>query len=370
MVDTVIVALPREDDRVNRIASGTPHLTLMYLGEEFDMDNLESVTRYLKHIAETSLHRFGLSVDRRGTLGDKDADVLFFEDGWQTENLKDVIGYLLADDHLSVAYNQQRKKFPKWVPHLTLGYPDKPAKKPQDDDDGRIWYVDFDRIAIWTGDSEGPEFLLKKHSYSDELAMSEDDVKHAETLDDVYETIEENLDDENLKIVVSEELLHSEEFTAFIESEDFEDLKHYGVKGMRWGIRKSDRVPTGVALTTQPGRKVKAKGGKFEAPSEDAKRTAIQKQKAKSSSTDSLSNTELKQMIERMQLEANYKRLAQQESGAELIKKLLLDPKYRNRQVESISELSMPVRKGAGMGIAGATIGRSIRKTDLSKIGR
>ena len=564
MVDTVIVALPEADDYVNRISSQkAPHLTLMYLGEEFDMNNLEPVVRYLKHIAETSLYRFGLSVDRRAPLGEKQADVLFFEDGWQTKKLKETIGYLLADDHIALAYNQQKKKFPKWVPHLTLGYPDEPAKKDERDYPGIHW-VNFDRIAIWTGDSEGPEFRLKSHdpivdeaAWSDELAMrdstdlgssfaeyffNEDILAHygvkgmrwgirrdpvtgirpiAQTLNDdafgrlaqksinrhnaavrkrnqkasaktlavkdakyeqqfkgtagwvrvnnavadkinprlgpmnaahqkkygdvdltdpknkaardayfsaykqeLQKALDETVDffganasetkriqldvvgdgfestwrasfknikhaegdisilitptfdvrgwivGQEFKIVVDEAITHSEEFAEFVLGEEFDELMHYGVKGMRWGVRKADRVPTGVALTTRPGRKVKAKGGKFEAPSEDAKKAATLKQKAKGSSTDSLSNQELKQMIERMQLEANYQRLTQQKSGSELVKKLFLDPKYRNRQVEGLSELTMPVRKTARAVNLARRVGDDISRMNLSGIGR
>lgn len=302
MSDIVIVALPEEYDYVNKISSEkVPHLTLMYLGDKLDDEALPGVVQYLHHVCKTSMRRFGLSVDRRGTLGDKNADVLFFQDGWQTEDLKDVIGYLLANDAISNAYNQA-KKFPNWVPHLTLGYPDNPAKEDNRDYPG-INYVNFNRIAIWVDDSEGPEFPLK--GYSDmEIAMSSSEI--------------------------------GESFSEYFFTED--TLAHYGVKGMKWGVRR-DRTPTGVEVKETPGRPVKTKGGRYEKPSEDAKRTAIQRQKARSSSTDSLSNQELKQLVERMQLEANYDRLMKQRAGSSWVQKMFTNKDHREKSIKNLEGL-------------------------------
>lgn len=539
MVDTVIVALPREDDRVNKISSEKkPHMTLLYLGENLDMDSLPQVVQYLQHVAKTSLHRFGLSVDRRGTLGDRDADVLFFEDGWQTKNIQEVQHYLRADENIAAAYAQS-KQYAKWTPHLTLGYPDTPANKLKDEEESRIYYVEFDRIAIWTGESEGPEFRLEaeRYDYPDEVGWSELKVAQAmgasfleyfmtpETLahygvpgmqwgkrkadsgtsnsgtstspraekkaakaadkadakfiaanggargymkinnmladrinpqiealnapydkklngthisnpanaalkkqyvSDYTKLLQKSLDEvaadinststtgrvklevevvdngypninfryrvskvqhddsemyveiiptfnsldlitgQKFKMVVPKEIMHSEEFADFVMSDEFDSLMHYGVPGMRWGYRKTEG-PSGVTLKVVDGKRVKATGGKGETPSEDAKRTAEQRQKARKSSTDSLSNNELKQLVERMQLEANYDRLVKQQQGSDIVRKLLGDRKYRDQQVKNINSLTMPIRTTVGAGLG---VGNTIRKTDLSGIGR
>lgn len=97
-------------------------------------------------------------------------------------------------------------------------------------------------------------------------------------------------------------------------------LAHYGVKGMKWGVRK-ERSAVEVSTKTSPGRKVKASGGKFHSPSEDAIRAAKTRQQAKKSTTDSLSNKELQELITRMNLEAQYKNLNQNNVG--IGKKLL-----------------------------------------------
>jgi hypothetical protein len=69
-----------------------------------------------------------------------------------------------------------------------LGYPEKPAKPSEK----LIYYVEFDRLALWEGNYEGMELVLKDY-YSEEVSMS-----------DYFEV--------------------GEEF-----------LEHYGVKGMKWG---------------------------------------------------------------------------------------------------------------------------------------
>lgn len=93
----------------------------------------------------------------------------------------------------------------------------------------------------------------------------------------------------------------SEEFV-----EDF--LAHYGVKGMRWGIRR-DRETTKVRASQSPGRKVKATGGDGQKASADATRAAINRQKAARSTTDSLSDAELKKLLNRMRMEVEYEKL-------------------------------------------------------------
>lgn len=104
-----------------------------------------------------------------------------------------------------------------------------------------------------------------------------------------------------------------------------ETLKHYGVPGMKWGVRRN-RTPNSVTVSTKPGKRVKTSGGKNQPASSDAKVAASLRQKAKSSTTDSLSNDELQTLVKRMNLEQQYSSLSSQKRGAgsKFIKEVIL----------------------------------------------
>lgn len=211
MSSLVVVALPEVNDPVWKLSSQkVPHLTLLYLGEADTNPNLLNIVQFVQHAASVSLRRFGLSVDRRGTLGDDQADVLFFDKEWA----KDLVNFrhqLLQDPHIRTAYDST-KQFPEWTPHLTLGYPDSPAQP--DEREYPIQWVSFDRISVWMGDSTGPEFLLDNNDWG-HLAMSG------------MNTME-----------------YGEEVAG--------ELMHYGVKGMKWGQRKAR--PTAAQINTARDR--------------------------------------------------------------------------------------------------------------------
>jgi hypothetical protein len=73
-------------------------------------------------------------------------------------------------------------------------------------------------------------------------------------------------------------------------------LAHFGVKGMRWGSRKS--------------------GSGKETPSADSKASTDLRARAKKSKVTALSNAELQQAINRMNLEQQFKRLSVNERPA------------------------------------------------------
>ena len=72
------------------------------------------------------------------------------------------------------------------------------------------------------------------------------------------------------------------------------ELYHYGVLGMKWGVRKSERQLAGIR------KKAKRDGW-----SEDAKSAA----EIRTKNPKQMSNAEMRKLNERTQLERNYKQL-------------------------------------------------------------
>lgn len=194
---TVLVAVPREDDYVWKVSSQkVPHMTLLYFGApEWTPEQLLHVTEYVEH-ATSLMRRFGMSVERRGELGPDPADVLFFEKERVYRQLNQFRDNLLAERNMHEAF-LKADQFPEWTPHLTLGYPDSPAKP--DTRDYGIGWVEFDQIALWTGDFQGPTFRLKSWDWEAEMAMGQ--------------------------------IASGRGTVSGI-------LSHYGVKGQKWGVRR------------------------------------------------------------------------------------------------------------------------------------
>src|SRR3954463_6146200 len=165
----VIAAIPDENDRVWKVSSEKiPHLTVLFLGDVDKISNLEQIMLFVEHAANTTLKRFYLPVDRRGELGEDKADVLFFKKGrYDFKAIRDFRSMLLKDDNIKTAYDSATQFDGPWNPHLTLGYPETPAKKVSDDQIASFYDVQFNKIAVWTGDFEGPDWLLK--DYWDEM---------------------------------------------------------------------------------------------------------------------------------------------------------------------------------------------------------
>lgn len=203
MSSLVIVAIPEEDDLVWKVSSEKkPHLTLMYLGETNEVNHAGRMAEFVQHALNVNEHgSFYLDVDHRGELGPDKADVLFFRNGWDSKWIKSLRGQLLQQNDIRTAFDAA-DTFPEWVPHLTLGYPTSPANPVPDD--LKLYSVCFDRVAVWVGDYEGPEFRLKWP--------------------------EREYDDNEPSVAYSD----------MGESAISDILSHHGVKGMKWGQRKED----------------------------------------------------------------------------------------------------------------------------------
>lgn len=271
---TAIVAIPRVDDYVWRISSEKiPHMTLCFLGEPgWDDSELQHATDYVEHTASL-LKQFGMGVERRGELGAEEgpkADVLFLDKGWNRVAADTFRSNLLADPTIKTAYNST-EQHDRWIPHVTLGWPDRPAKPDNRDYPGINW-IQFDKVALWTGDYSGPTFELKSEFSDDYGDVAMKDLPSS--LDDV--------------------------------------LEHYGVKGMKWGVRRRSR-PSSPA-------------------SADSQRVSALKTSAKSEkSTKHFSNSDLEDAIKRMRLEQEFSRLSgnvdktRRQKSAAFVKKVLSD---------------------------------------------
>ncbi len=102
MSNLAIVAIPTEDDYVHKISSEkVPHCTLLFLG---DIENkpIHRIASFLQHAVETiELGPFGLEVDYRGTLGEDDADVVFFKKvWWSARRVEEFRGQLLKNNEI------------------------------------------------------------------------------------------------------------------------------------------------------------------------------------------------------------------------------------------------------------------------------
>lgn len=282
MNNVAIVAIPAQDDFVYKISSEkVPHMTLLFLGETDKVKNLNLIFDFVKFAADQSLRRFGLEVESRGTLGPDQADVVVFsKHKWSGfENVKAFRSYLLKNDNIRKAYDAT-EQFPDWIPHLTLGHPDAPAKPDERDFPG-IHHVNFDRIAVWFGEFEGIEFPLRAHDWDHEWDMN---------------------------------------LAWSSGSEDVLDLlSHHGVKGQKWGVRRSmPSGPQGVTVGSKGigGRKIKTKGGGGHPAHPDAIRARTSGQIAKKSGVKALSDKELQDYTKRLQLEASVQRLNHNEKPA------------------------------------------------------
>ena len=96
-------------------------------------------------------------------------------------------------------------------------------------------------------------------------------------------------------------------------------LEHFGIKGMRWGVRRESpstpsvpKTPTPVTVITKPNTsKIATRGGERQPASDDAKRTASVHQKLRKSGVNSLSNREMQDLVTRLNLEQQLTRLTE-----------------------------------------------------------
>lgn len=125
-----------------------------------------------------------------------------------------------------------------------------------------------------------------------------------------------------------------------------DELVHFGIPGMKWGVRKassSSSAPSGsteVVVTSKRGKKttLQAKGGARHGPAQEAIDTIAAIQKSKASGLVTLSNKEIKDAVTRMNLEQQYIKLTgiDKTRGQQFIAKFLKIA--GNKQVQKIAK--------------------------------
>lgn len=90
-------------------------------------------------------------------------------------------------------------------------------------------------------------------------------------------------------------------------------LAHHGVKGQRWGVRRS--APTSRVTVTQKGKKLKTQGGQGRKAASDAVRVAELRQVRKKSGVAALSNEDLQAYQRRLNLEQSVTNLERNQPG-------------------------------------------------------
>lgn len=108
-------------------------------------------------------------------------------------------------------------------------------------------------------------------------------------------------------------------------SEDLE-LFHYGIKGMKWGVRRKEGPDGTVSSNLRAAKrqakkeaKAAARGGdeKWKRPvSSDAREAKNSRTRVKRHGSDALDNKELKKLVNRMNLEQQYSNLVENQKAS------------------------------------------------------
>ena len=166
------------------------------------------------------------------------------------------------------------------------------------------------------GNSPSGKYKVRLSSESEPGLWTVDynEIRHADTDFSFSVLVKENSLGHIISFEVKDNALMQSGFTE-------DSLKHFGVKGMRWGVRRESttpstkapekpKTPTPVVVSQQKGTsKLKTSGGTRQPASDEAVRAAALSQKLRKSGVNSLTNREMQDLVTRLNLEQQMARL-------------------------------------------------------------
>ena len=285
-------------------------------------------------VTRTQREATAINTQHRANILQKRADKKLKKiDGKWEHQIYSMTGMVDVHNAMADHFNSRIGAINDRHPNAHIDHPDTPATKAYMKDILKAENEGY-ALAVKSVHGESPsgkkEAIFINDADGQRIEVRDKTVQHAE---DTEPDVVMHVNVENGKIVSGNKaaLEHS-------DMSDSDSLAHYGVKGMKWGVRKSEGSgPTAAtAIQKRPGAKVKAKGGEGHPASEDAKRAAENVRKAKKSRPDALSNAELQDAIKRMQLEQQFAQLSKgrQNAGRKFVQRLLGDT--ASQQVSSV----------------------------------
>lgn len=190
----VVVALPSDLDPIRLVGDGDKHATLLFFGDVSTLPpgSKEIITKALAQVTNI-FTPFAESIVGTQRLGsDVPPALVAMLSGNCLSSIRDslLINQAVSD------YLNNATQYPSYTPHVTLGYPDYASEQALQEKVASLFRIKFDRLALWWGD-EHIEYPLNQNDNipMDSVAMSDD----------------------------------ADEF-----------FEHHGVKGMKWGVRRTD----------------------------------------------------------------------------------------------------------------------------------
>jgi 2'-5' RNA ligase len=228
MANTVaaIMAIPAPMEPIRLVGDEEKHATLLYFGETSTLP-LEAKQTLLDavELASGMLFPCGESVIDVARLGNEDPPALVAL--LSGECLTQIRNLFMMNPAVS-GYRDNAEQHPGFTPHVTLSHPNFVDEAIQRTLMKQVYRVRFDRLSVWWNDER----------FDFPLGPAQDNVSMTDAID---------------------------RFVAQHALEDNDYFEHHGVKGQKWGVRKS-KTNTGLQVRDHfelTGNKTPKSGDQF-----------------------------------------------------------------------------------------------------------